>query len=398
MAEILWGACSQPGSLFPAVPIILELQRRGHVVTALCDPTSEPTFRALGCRFRVAARADAEPPPVRPATPATKADYLARCSGALFADTTETLAPGKVEVVLADALETGLSFAAEAAGVPCVSYVHWGMNECGPDIPFCFHLWDRREPAEVAFAAWWNGLRAAVGLGPDPRPVDQHRWYRTSPTLTLLLGLPQLVHPHGQLPASAVRVGPSLWEPPLAGPVPDWVAGLGEQRPAALAAISTIATTADADVLTTVAEAAADLDLDLAVTVPVEHDLPSLPGHVHLASFLPHGLLLDRVSVFVNHAGNGSVNRAACAGVPVLMLPTGRDQFQVAEGATTAGLGLTLHPGSRQLRHIRDALGEVANNTTFARNALNLAADARRYDAPREAADRIEALISARPV
>ena len=66
MARILWGACSQPGSLYPAIPIVTELLRRGHDVTALCDAASEPTFRALGCHFRAALRAGAVTrPPVR---------------------------------------------------------------------------------------------------------------------------------------------------------------------------------------------------------------------------------------------------------------------------------------------------------------------------------------------
>jgi UDP:flavonoid glycosyltransferase YjiC (YdhE family) len=61
-------------------------------------------------------------------------------------------------------------------------------------------------------------------------------------------------------------------------------------------------------------------------------------------------------AVFVNHAGNGSVNRAATAGVPTLLMPTGRDQFQVARGATAAGMAITLAPEERHQTHIRAAL------------------------------------------
>ena len=47
-ARILWIACAAPGSLSPAVPIALELTRRGHELTVLCAPSSQKTFESLG--------------------------------------------------------------------------------------------------------------------------------------------------------------------------------------------------------------------------------------------------------------------------------------------------------------------------------------------------------------
>jgi UDP:flavonoid glycosyltransferase YjiC (YdhE family) len=52
VARILWIACAQPGSLFPAVPIALELSRRGHELTALCEPRSQTMFESLGFAMR----------------------------------------------------------------------------------------------------------------------------------------------------------------------------------------------------------------------------------------------------------------------------------------------------------------------------------------------------------
>jgi UDP:flavonoid glycosyltransferase YjiC (YdhE family) len=54
VARILWIACARPGSLFPAVPIALELSRRGHELTALCEPRSQTMFESLGFAFRPA--------------------------------------------------------------------------------------------------------------------------------------------------------------------------------------------------------------------------------------------------------------------------------------------------------------------------------------------------------
>ena len=393
MARVLWGGSSQPGSLFPAVPLVRELQRRGHTVTALSEPAAAAMFTALGCDVWPLSRVAALPRPTAPVTRTAKADWWARYSVALYQDATDALHAARFDVVLADPLETGVDFAAEAAGVPYCSYVHWGLNECGPDVPFCFHLWDHQEPADSAFVTWWNQLRGAVGLPAETRPTSEHRWYRTSPLLTLLLGLPELVQPHGQLPPTVIRVGPSLWEPPSPPPEADWVGTVGQHQPAVLAAISTIANAADAQILTAVAEAAYALDLELVITLPTNHELPALPGDVRVAPFIPHSLLLDRVDAFVNHAGNGSVNRAAYAGVPVLMLPTGRDQFQVAAGASAAGLGITLQPDERHPTQLRAALQALLTDPKFSQTARRLSERAGQYDAAATAADHIERFI-----
>jgi hypothetical protein len=87
--------------------------------------------------------------------------------------------------------------------------------------------------------AWWNEQRALVGLGPEGRPPEENRWYRCSPWLTFVLGLPELVHPRGDLPLYARRVGPTRWLPPPAEPPPSWVAELGRERRAVLASVST---------------------------------------------------------------------------------------------------------------------------------------------------------------
>jgi hypothetical protein len=239
--RLLWGASAQPGSLFPAVPLVLELLRRGHQVTALSDPDAESTFRALGCMFLPERRAQMVPPPARPLTRESKARWWRDYALAVFADTEDALRDGSYDLVLADPLEPGLDFAAESLGVPYCSYVHWGLDECGPDVPFSHHLWDGETPVDRAFAAWWNELRDQAGLPPESRPVGEHRWYRTSPTLTLLLGLPELVHPRGALPPGVLRVGPTVWDPPATRPLPAWVATLGTERPAVLASVSTVA-------------------------------------------------------------------------------------------------------------------------------------------------------------
>lgn len=393
MARVLWIPCAEPGSLYPAVPIALELARRGHDMTVLCQPGSRRMFERLGFEFRPTRELATVQPPRPDGGRAAKLAWQARSVCALYADTSQALAAGAFDAVLVDPLETGGGFAAEAAGVPSVSYVHWRMSETGADIPFCFHFWNRGQPAEEAFVAWWNEQRALVGLAPEPRPPREHRWYRHSQRLTLILGLPELVEPKGDLAPYAVRVGPTVWEPPHEEPLPDWVERLGRGRPAVLASASTVGA-ADRRFAAAVGRAVAGVDVDVVLTVATAGELPPLPENVRIAPFVPHGELLPRLGLVVSHAGNGTVTRAACAGVPLLLLPAGRDQFEVARGAAAAGIALVGDSEQADASCLRAALQSLLETPGFRSRASEVARRAAAYDARGTAADLIDLVVA----
>lgn len=396
-SRILWVACAEPGSLYPALPIALELQRRGHDLTVLCDAGAGATFESLGFSFQptteLAAALSTFDPAVYGGGRAARLAWHDRYVRALYADTTAALSADAFDAVMVDPLEPGADFAAEAAGVPAFSYVHWRMDETGADVPFCFHFWDRERPAAEAFVDWWNEQRALVSLGPEPRPPTEHRWYRCSRALTVILGLPELVEPKGELPAYAVRTGPTLWEPPLQQPLPDWIDGLGRDLPVVLASVSTVGA-ADAELVGAVGEAVEGEDVTVVLTVPTGGSLPSLPANVRVVPFVPHGALLPRVAAVVSHAGNGTVTRAACAGVPLLLFPGGKDQHEVALGAAAAGIALVLHREEATPAQVRTSLRRLLDEPRFRDQARRIAEHAAGYDAPATAADAVERLLS----
>ena len=394
--RILWIPSYQPGSYFPAVPIALELARRGHELTVLCEAGSEHAFGALGFGFHPTSRLDAyRAEAERPVDREAKRRWHAGYAPALFADVTAELGARRHDLVMVDPLEPGAEFAAEAASVPSFSYVHWRMDETGADVPFCFHLWDRERPAAEAFVEWWNELRALVGLPAESRPFAEHRWYRHSRWLTLILGLPELAHPKGELPPYAARVGPLAWEPPGDGAPADWVDGLGQDRPAVLASVSTVGR-ADAELVAVIAGAVEREDLDVVLTVPSYGELPDLPENVRLAGFVPHSALLERVAVALCHAGNGIVTRAACAGVPLLLFPDGRDRFEVARGAVAAGVAITLPRDGLSASRTRASIRTLLDEPRYRLSATALAEAARKYSAATDAADRVEELAERR--
>jgi UDP:flavonoid glycosyltransferase YjiC (YdhE family) len=396
VARILWVACAEPGSLFPAVPIALELTRRGHELTVLSVPGSQKRFESLGFRFRptrelarhLRAFDFGAYDSIRDASSASHAGSVR----ALYADARLELSAA-YDAAMVDPLEPGGGFACEASGTPSFSYVHWRMAEAGVDTWFRCRVWDGASPGAEAFVEWWNEQRTLVGLEREPRPLEEHVWYRHCRDLTLILGLPELVEPKGILPPYAVRVGPTVWEPPLEEALPEWVERLGRERPAVLASVSTVGLT-DAQLVREVSEAVDGEDLDVVLTVAVAGAPPPLPANVRLVRFMPHGALLSRVAAVVSHAGNGTVTRAACAGIPLLLLPDGKDQFDVARGAAAAGIALVLDREAADAMRVRTALRKLLDEPAFRTRARQLARRAARYDAAATAADAVERLLA----
>ena len=122
--------------------------------------------------------------------------------------------------------------------------------------------------------------------------------------------------------------------------------------------------------------------------------LPPLPANVRAVRFIPHGALLPHVSAVISHAGNGTVTRAACAGVPLLLLPGGRDQPQVAHGAAAAGIALVLEREQADATRVRSALRTLLDDARYRMRAHALARRAAHYDAAATAAQAIEALLA----
>jgi UDP:flavonoid glycosyltransferase YjiC (YdhE family) len=115
---------------------------------------------------------------------------------------------------------------------------------------------------------------------------------------------------------------------------------------------------------------------------------------VRATGFVPHRHLLDRVSVGACHAGKGTVTRAARAGVPMLLFPHGRDQFQVARGAVNAGVAVAFDPGGWRHTDVRAAVLDVIGGDRHRRAAQDLAKAAARYDAAAAGAGLVAGLAS----
>lgn len=115
------------------------------------------------------------------------------------------------------------------------------------------------------------------------------------------------------------------------------------------------------------------------------------PPNARITRFLPYRPVLARAACVVCHGGIGVTQKALAAGVPVCVVPFGRDQFEVARRAEVAGAGTRL-PASRlrpeRLRRaVREAIGKKAG-------AERIAAAFVAAGGPRAATGALEELLS----
>lgn len=187
-----------------------------------------------------------------------------------------------------------------------------------------------------------------VGSNP-PRPLEEDFAARPIPLFRYFF-IPSLVHAslvlhatdrefdfnHTDLPAHHHYVGPLLWEAP--GPVPayldlpgdPWVlVTLSSQQqddvPLARAALTTLAAQR-VRVLLTLGEGHASADLG------------EIPANANVEAYVPHAAVLQRSRLLLSHAGHGSVMKALWHGVPMVLVPWGRDQPGVAARAANMGV------------------------------------------------------------
>lgn len=139
------------------------------------------------------------------------------------------------------------------------------------------------------------------------------------------------------LPPGVLMVGAATWDPPAELPA----AIPADERPLALVTCSS--EFQDDSAIAAAALAGMAERWRLVVTT-AGFDPALLPRHgdAVVARHLPHRPLLERASVVVCHGGMGIAQKALAHGVPVCVVPWGRDQLDVAVHVEEAGAGVRL--------------------------------------------------------
>jgi len=173
------------------------------------------------------------------------------------------------------------------------------------------------------------------------------------------------------LPKNVRYIGPLLdgsdWSKPWMASWPS-----GSDRPRVLVSFSTT-NQGQADALRRAVNALAQAGMDGVATVGPALDGATLdaPQNVTLLPSAPHQALIKEVSLVVTHGGHGTVSRALWHGLPLLVMPMGRDQNDIALRVEAHGAGLILPPEASEA-DIAAALGRLAKEPQFGMAARRL--------------------------
>jgi len=88
--------------------------------------------------------------------------------------------------------------------------------------------------------------------------------------------------------------------------------------------------------------------------------LGDLPANAHVLDFDPHRHVLDRTAVAVTHGGMRATQKALAQGIPVCVVPFGRDQLEVAARAVHADAGTRVPAKRLTPERLRDAVRAAA--------------------------------------
>jgi MGT family glycosyltransferase len=167
----------------------------------------------------------------------------------------------------------------------------------------------------------------------------------------------------GTLPANARYVGPVLDDPAWAGDVA-WTLPHGLD-PLVLVAMSSTYQDQIASLQRAI-DALGRLPVRAIVTLGPALDISALHAraNVSVVRSAPHRQVLQHAALVVTHGGHGTVMKSLAAGVPMLVLPHGRDQADTAARVAARGAGLVLKRSAGPAA-IADAVGRILRDDSY---------------------------------
>ena len=392
------------GTVPPELAAARGLVERGHAVTVLAEDSMEHEVRATGATFRrwVAApnRPDrtAENDPYRDWECSNPLQLFSRLLDTQFVgpadrykiDVDAAIDAARPDLVVCSQFAFGAMVAAEAAGIPfdvLMPNIYLiparGMTPMGAGLrPAKGPLGRVRDRAvlTVLQRAWdkgldrLNDLRAQSGLGPLRHFMDQaHRARRHLVMTSAAFDFP------GALPANARYVGPVLDDPSWCDQ-PELVAD-GPRRTPARPRGAVVHVPGPRD------DPAADRGRPRRAARTGRGD----DGPRHRAGgdrrarqrrrrpLRSPPRLMPEAALVVTHGGHGTVVKALAAGVPLVVLPHGRDQADNAVRVTERGAGLKLARTAQPsaiAAAVRSAIADPGYRAAAARLGAAIRADA----------------------
>lgn len=386
MATVLAYTSPAKGHLFPAAALLLELHRRGHKVVLRTLASEVETMRRLG--FDAAPINSRVPAIVEPTRLPRGTIAALRASIGVFAerapheafDLRQAIAEHQPDIVLVDVnswggLAEAERWATATGGLFVELFPYTPAIPSRDTPPFGPGLPPARGPLgrvrdlvlrplvfgalERAVLPMLNGVRRDLGLS----DVADARDMFTRAKLMLVTTAEPFEYPRRDWPEQAVLIGPCEWEPPVADP--SWLGDITDP----IVLVTTSSEAQDDGRLVQVAlDALAHEPVHVVATLPAGiRSSYRLPANAHIEEFIPHSTILKRSVVAVTHGGMGATQKALARGVPVCVVPFGRDQHEVAQRVRASGAGTILKPARLTPERLRSAILEARDHADGAR-------------------------------
>lgn len=255
--------------------------------------------------------------------------------------------------------------------------------------------------ASADSAAPWSIINSTFYVGPNPpRPLELDFASRALPLfrdslVPALAGARLVLHAtdpvfdfnHTQMPPRHHYVGPLIWEAPA--PTPDYLDAPGDPW-----MLVTLSSQSQDDLPLARAALAALSALPVRVLATIgDHqaaEIGPLPRNTRVAPYVPHGAVLERSRLLLSHAGHGAVLKALWYGVPMVLVPWGRDQPGVAARAEHLGAAKAVPRDQLTESTLREAIHEVMEDPRYASAAREFSQHLRAHDAVAAACELLE--------
>lgn len=227
----------------------------------------------------------------------------------------------------------------------------------------------------------WSAINSTFYVGPNPpRPLEHDLAPRAVPLFRDFL-IPLLEHArlvlhatdpvfdysHTHLPPRHHYVGPLIWE--AVAPIPDYLDAVGDPR-----VLVTLSSQLQDDIpLARMAlDALAELPVRVLLTIGGGHqpaEVEPLPKNARVERYVPHGAVLKTSRLLVSHAGHGAVMKSLWYGVPMVLVPWGRDQPGVSARAENLGVARVIARDQLTASLLEGAIKEVMENPRYRKQA-----------------------------
>jgi MGT family glycosyltransferase len=369
------------GNVPPMLALGRRLARRGHEVRVLGTPSLGGRVGHAGLDFAALGRVAELDRTAGTAMEDQVDAFVGQLAGPeLSADVADALDRHRPDAVVIDCMQLAAFNAAETREISTVSLVHYLL---------CFAAGSGLKIAIPLL----NVSRAALGLEPLNTTVGPHEqlWARCNRVLAATLRDFDVAP--NPLPANVRYVGPILDPDP---PRWEWDLPWPPDHPDPLVVVSFSTTYQhQEEQLQRALDALASLPVRTLVTLgpglePADIDAPR--GAV-VRRWVPHAYVLPHAKLVITHAGHSSVMYAIADAVPMICLPTGRDQLVNARRVADCGLGVALEPAAT-VEQIRAAVADVLAGSVSRSAVEQMARSLHRLCTSELAVNEVEALMS----